>query len=258
MGQLILPDTTLCAIVRDEIINPAGGIAKFVKNSVPFVEKAVIVDTGSKDGTREALEEFSAKYTNLRVLDRPFDGYSSSRNFSLKQAKTHYALVLDADERLSHVDFKQLRKILEQKNEETFSFDVLEIHPDKVEYFPLDSFQRLLKVDDDIRFDRQVFEIVERYGAAFSHKPYRTGIAIKHFVPPAGSRERKEAEWYDYAKEFLRRGGVYASMKGPMDMPSYDLWKKYFLESEGVYSKFKDLPSSKLIKMEHERIVVMA
>ena len=80
-NNIILPDTSICAIVRDEIMNAAKGIVDFVESTVPFVEEAVIVDTGSKDGTREALEELSAVYPNLRVLDRPFDDYASSRNY---------------------------------------------------------------------------------------------------------------------------------------------------------------------------------
>ena len=44
-----LPNTSLCAIVRDEVINPAGEIADFLETILPFVEEAVVVDTGSID-----------------------------------------------------------------------------------------------------------------------------------------------------------------------------------------------------------------
>lgn len=54
---LVLPNTSLCSIVRDELMNPAGGIKDFMECIVPYVERAVIVDTGSLDGTREVLEE---------------------------------------------------------------------------------------------------------------------------------------------------------------------------------------------------------
>src|SRR3989338_10813740 len=88
MERIILPNTALCAIVRDELMNPAGGIENFVRLNVPFVEEAIIVDTGSIDGTREALEELQVQYPNLRVVDHKFDGFANSRNVSLKQAKT--------------------------------------------------------------------------------------------------------------------------------------------------------------------------
>ena len=47
MKNIVLNNVTLVAIVRDEMINPAGGIEDFVNLAVPFVEKAVIVYTRS-------------------------------------------------------------------------------------------------------------------------------------------------------------------------------------------------------------------
>lgn len=253
MTQVMLPDTSLCAIVRDEIINTAGGIVKFVEHSVPHVEEAVIVDTGSKDGTREVLEELASRYSNLRVLDRPFDNYSFSRNFSLKSARTKYALVLDADERLSATDFNRLREIIiNQKGKETFSFDVLEIHPNKAEFIRCHRFQRLLNIGDhDIAYDEPVFEVVAVDGSVFInspyHSPYKTDLAIKHFVPSDDARERKEAEWYDYLRDNLRYGR--ASMKGPKDMQSFKKWKDCSPQSEIIYLKLKDLSTAELARI---------
>ncbi len=67
MTQPILPETSLCAIVRAEMMNPSGGIVNFLESTVPFVEEAIIVDTESIDGTRDALEKFKRKFSNLRV-----------------------------------------------------------------------------------------------------------------------------------------------------------------------------------------------
>src|SRR3989338_11169897 len=83
MERIILPNTALCAIVRDELMNPAGGIENFVRLNVPHVEEAVIVDTGSVDGTREKLEELREQYPHMKVFDHPFDGFANSRNYSL-------------------------------------------------------------------------------------------------------------------------------------------------------------------------------
>ena len=34
--MIVLPDTSLCAIVRDEKMNPAGGVVDFVDSTMPF------------------------------------------------------------------------------------------------------------------------------------------------------------------------------------------------------------------------------
>ncbi|MEI6731685.1 MAG: glycosyltransferase [archaeon] len=105
MEDIVLPDTSLCAIVRDEKMNPAGGVVRFLNSILPHVEEAVIVDTGSKDGTREILEQQKSRFPHLRVYDTKFEGYAQARNFSLEKVKTKMALVLDADEIITQEDF---------------------------------------------------------------------------------------------------------------------------------------------------------
>jgi glycosyltransferase involved in cell wall biosynthesis len=112
----ILEDTSLCAIVRDEIMNPAGGIERFVRAIVPHVGKAVVFDTGSIDGTREKLRELSREFRNMRVYDRPFDNYVNARNASLEKVKTKWTLVLDADELITRAEFEELAGILKEAN----------------------------------------------------------------------------------------------------------------------------------------------
>ena len=47
--EIVIPDTSLCAIVRDEITNSAGGIIDFIDTTIPYLESAIVVDTGSVD-----------------------------------------------------------------------------------------------------------------------------------------------------------------------------------------------------------------
>jgi len=79
-------------------MNPAGGLLPMLERHLPLVEEAVVVDTGSLDGTRQLLEHFKALYPHLRVYDHQFDGYAKSRDFARKKANTRYLLCLDADE----------------------------------------------------------------------------------------------------------------------------------------------------------------
>ena len=154
MGKIILPEVELCAIVRDELINPAGGIEDFVHSTTPFVGRATIVDTGSKDGTKEKLRNLLNTYPRLnigefdqsmkdayiqydpRVLllasrgigepDSPDRfSYAAARNFAVSLTKLRWLLVLDADERLTQEDFKKIGEVMRQQpTAEGFNFDL--------------------------------------------------------------------------------------------------------------------------------------
>lgn len=80
--QIVLPDVSLAAIVRDEMMNPAGGVEDFIRSTVPYVREAIVVDTGSLDGTREKLEELQAEFLQLKVYDHDFRGFADIQDGS--------------------------------------------------------------------------------------------------------------------------------------------------------------------------------
>lgn len=126
----MLKDTSLCAIVRDEEFNPAGGVERWLRTTLPHVEEAVVVDTGSIDSTKEILERLQKEFNNLRVYRHEFKGFPSARNYSLSKVKTKKALVLDADELLTSDDFRLLEKHLEQNDTLMTLFYFLTVYSD--------------------------------------------------------------------------------------------------------------------------------
>ncbi|MBR9675697.1 glycosyltransferase [Candidatus Woesearchaeota archaeon] len=116
MKEIVLPDTSLCAIVKDELMNPAGGIRDFIETTAPFVERAIILDTGSTDGTFEELEDLRRKHSNLEVVEGSwYNDFGMARNQALEHVETSNVLVLDADERIRKEDFKKLISLLKEK-----------------------------------------------------------------------------------------------------------------------------------------------
>lgn len=97
-GHPILRGITLAAIVRDEMKNPAGGLIDWINSTVPYVERAVIVDTGSSDKTAEVLEQARKHFKNLEVYHTNWAGFSAARNYVMNKVETPRALILDADE----------------------------------------------------------------------------------------------------------------------------------------------------------------
>ena len=233
-NNIILPDTSLCSIVRDEMMNPAGGIERFIDSHVPYVEEAIIADTGSVDGTREKLEELQGKYSNLKVFDIPFYGYADARNRSLKFVKTKRALLLDADELLTHEkpqnDWLILKEFIEMQKSKVYSFDILAIPFNKKEYIQDDAnFKRLFNTKSML-FSGILGEKLNYLGIYYQPLDVR----IKHFIPSSESAEKKKDSWYLLSKEKnfsedpileLKRLSLWKN--APSKIDGFKEWKQY-------------------------------
>jgi len=75
--------------------NEADRIGECLR-SLTFCDELIVIDSYSTDATREIAEKMGA-----RVLQRPFDGFRSQKQFAVEQARHDWVLCLDADERVS-------------------------------------------------------------------------------------------------------------------------------------------------------------
>lgn len=225
----ILKDISLCAIVRDEKMNPAGGIARFIDSHVPYVEQAVIADTGSVDGTREILEEAQSKYSNLKVIDVSFRGYSDARNRAMENVQTKRVLVLDADELLTHKkpqdDWKILKNFIEENPSEVYEIDSVAIPPSGIDYIFFDTFtSRLFNLHSHVFFKRVLWEdLLSSIAPARIHD-----VLIKHFVPSQKALDIKKANWYLTDKQTLsEREYIRHFETPPSQIDGFAEWKEF-------------------------------
>jgi glycosyltransferase involved in cell wall biosynthesis len=65
--------------------------------SVAFCDEVVVVDSGSRDRTREIAEAAGARV----VVHSPWPGFVAQRDFATRAARHDWVLALDADERVS-------------------------------------------------------------------------------------------------------------------------------------------------------------
>jgi tetratricopeptide (TPR) repeat protein len=91
----VRPSISLTMIVRDE----AADLPACLASVRPLVDEMIVVDTGSRDGTREVARDHGASVFEFAWRD----DFAAARNFALDQATTDWALWLDADEVLHAV-----------------------------------------------------------------------------------------------------------------------------------------------------------
>ena len=140
----ILYDCFVLTIMRNEERNEMGGIAEFVRRVAPHCGRALLLDTGSDDGTVAAAQRAAPPHVLVRSVPRatPFS-FAAARNETLRAARAwlaaaaaaaaagvvaepsaptalRYFLVLDADECLERAQMERLRAALDAADAATF------------------------------------------------------------------------------------------------------------------------------------------
>ena len=91
---------SLCMIVKNE----ESVLEQCLMSVVNFVDEIIIVDTGSRDKTKE----IAFKYTN-KVFDFKWENdFSKARNYSIEKATNDWILILDADEVVEELNLRDL------------------------------------------------------------------------------------------------------------------------------------------------------
>ncbi|WP_298957588.1 glycosyltransferase [uncultured Methylobacterium sp.] len=97
-----MPTIGLCMIVRDE----AHVVERCLDSARPLLDGAVVVDTGSEDGTPEIVRAYFARHgIPATVIRQPWRDFAHNRSAALallrQDPAIDYALVLDADDWLA-------------------------------------------------------------------------------------------------------------------------------------------------------------
>lgn len=180
---------TLSMIVKDE----ARTIARTLRSAKPFVDRWVIVDTGSTDDTREIIQR-EMEGVPGELSEAPFVDFETTRNLALDRCgeATEFILWLDADDELT--GGAELRSFLEGERKRT--------EPDREAYLvrieTVVSFgsPRVLRSRAGWRFKGVVHEILQHPKRLPPvHKVPST--AIKHWPDPealARTHKRRERD----------------------------------------------------------------
>jgi len=93
-------EISVCLIVKNEENN----IRRCLDCVKKFADEIIVVDTGSRDKTKEILKEYTDNIFDFEWVD----DFSKARNFSFSKATKEYVMWLDADDVISN---KEIDKI---------------------------------------------------------------------------------------------------------------------------------------------------
>lgn len=100
---------SLCMIVKNEESN----LKKCLKNAKIYADEIIIVDTGSKDKTKEIAKNWTDKIFDFQWED----DFSKARNFSFDQATCQFCMWLDADDFLTDESAFNIQKWKESEED---------------------------------------------------------------------------------------------------------------------------------------------
>src|SRR3989344_111894 len=101
---LLPPKLSVCLITKNEEKNLTACLSS-IKD---LADEIIVVDTGSKDKTKEIAQQFTGKVYDLAWSD----DFSAARNESLKHAAGDWILVLDADEVIAQEDHQKIKEVI--------------------------------------------------------------------------------------------------------------------------------------------------
>ncbi|AOR24015.1 glycosyltransferase [Clostridium taeniosporum] len=106
MGKKIT--LSLCMIVKDE----EKTLERCLNSVKSFIDEIIIVDTGSKDSTKDIAKKFNAKIYDFKWVN----DFSKARNFSFSKATSDYILWLDGDDFIDQKNIKIIENLLSSFN----------------------------------------------------------------------------------------------------------------------------------------------
>lgn len=120
----------------------------------PYIE-ILLIDDGSTDGSSSICDEYSLKYSQVKVFHKENGGVSSARNLGIENAEGDYIVFVDSDDKI-HKEMIDIYMKTASKNEvlvckvsEGFSLfqDSIPEERNKFENFCLDDFMKFFLED---------------------------------------------------------------------------------------------------------------
>ncbi|MCC6494613.1 MAG: tetratricopeptide repeat protein, partial [Pirellulales bacterium] len=144
----------------------------------PLFDEIVVIDTGSRDATKQVAARFTSQ-----VFDFPWcDDFSAARNESLRRASGDWAFWLDADDRLAPDECRRLGELFALLTDRPAAY-LMETHCTpryECESACVISHVRLFRRHPDVRFRGRVHEQVAPSLTALGYELLSSDVKVQH------------------------------------------------------------------------------
>ena len=166
------------------IIIPVYNVEDYLHYAIESLEKQtyknfeiILVNDGSTDDSGKLCDEYSEKYSNVRVFHKENGGLSDARNFGVQQAKGEFITFLDPDDYLEVYSLELLAGI-----QEMYDCDIVSTRVKATElynvysnhYLTEENFKNVVIMDRDVFLEEAFYDKVATVSAC--GKLYRKSI----------------------------------------------------------------------------------
>lgn len=117
------------------IIIPVYNVEKYVRKTLESIYKStfpnnevevIVVNDGTKDNSMSIVNEFVAKYDNLKIINQENQGLSVARNSGLKAAQGKYVWFVDSDDWVEKESLHFMLKYLKHSEKDVLMYKIRE------------------------------------------------------------------------------------------------------------------------------------
>jgi len=162
-------------IVRDEERNLAACLSPVAD----LFDEIVIVDTGSKDNTKQIASNFTPHVYDFEWCD----DFAAARNESLRHATGDWIFWLDADDRLCPAEAAKLRRLLDHEltdHPRVFLSDTVLAPVENDQEPALVTHTRLFRRSPSLRWEGRVHEQLKPEPATLGYEQVFVNLQIQH------------------------------------------------------------------------------
>ena len=166
------------------VIIPVYNVEEYLHYAIESLEKQtyknfeiILVNDGSTDDSGKLCDEYSEKYSNLRVFHKENGGLSDARNFGIQKAQGEFITFLDPDDYLEAYSLELLAGI-----QEMHDCDIISTRVKPTELYNIysnhsvteEDFKNVIVMDRDVFLEEAFYDKVATVSAC--GKLYRKSI----------------------------------------------------------------------------------